>query len=166
MPHSLQTGRELRGRELLVETLVVGDHYVAADHYVRALREVCGADFGPVRTVDWGGTKAEQHEVQGQMEWRGVAAVPVPTEIVDAVGEAEVLTLHFAPVPAAVLDAGKRLRAVVVARAGLENVDIEAATARGVAVSGITGRPILGRSEQCSRRSGHQACGRTRGALA
>ncbi len=123
-----------------METLVIGDHFIAAAHYVAALRETCGDDFGPVRTVDWAGSKAEQHHVQQQMEWNGVDAAPPPAEVIDAVGDAEVLALHFAPVPAALLEAGKKLRAVVVARAGLENVDIEAATQRGIAVSGVSGR--------------------------
>ncbi|HEX3815916.1 MAG TPA: NAD(P)-dependent oxidoreductase [Mycobacteriales bacterium] len=123
-----------------METLVIGDHFIAAQHYVEALRQVCGEDFGPVRTVDWAGTKAEQHHVQQQMEWNGVDAAPLPTEVIDSVGDAEVLTMHFAAVPAAALEAGKRLRAVVVARAGLENVDLAAATERGIAVSGVSGR--------------------------
>jgi D-3-phosphoglycerate dehydrogenase len=108
-----------------VETLVIGDHFIAAAHYVAALRETCGDDFGPVRTIDWAGTKAEQHHVQQQMEWHGVDAAPLPAEVIEA---------------AALLEAGKKLRAVVVARAGLENVDIEAATGRGIAVSGVSGR--------------------------
>lgn len=124
----------------MTRTLIVGDHFIAADAYQRALADVCGPDFGPVHSVQWSGTKAEQHHIQQQMEWHGVGAAPVPAEIVSAVGDAEVLALHFAPVPAAVLDAAPKLRAVVVARAGLENVDIEAATARGIAVAGVSGR--------------------------
>lgn len=120
-----------------MDILAVGDHFIRAEHYVTALDEI---GLGPVRTVAWGGSKGEQHELQQQTEWYGVDAVPVPSEIVAAVGTAEVLALHFAPVPAAVLDAGERLRAVVVARAGLENVDIAAATDRGIAVSGVSGR--------------------------
>lgn len=120
-----------------MRALAIGDHFIAAQHYVDALKVVGIMD---VRTVDWAGTKGEQHEVQQQMEWHGVGAAPVPTEIVDAVGDAEVLTLHFAPIPQAVLAAGTSLRAVVVARAGLENIDIEAATKAGIAVSGVAGR--------------------------
>lgn len=123
-----------------METLVVGDHFIATTHYVSALTELLGADFGPVRTIDWTGTREAQHQIQQQMEWHGVAAAPAQPELLDAVGEAEILCLHFAPVPAALLEAGKRLRAVVVARAGLENVDIAAASARGVAVAGVSGR--------------------------
>jgi D-3-phosphoglycerate dehydrogenase len=123
-----------------METLVIGDHFIATSHYVTALNSAMGTDFGPVRTIDWAGTRESQHHVQQQMEWHGVGAAPAQPELLDAVGEAEVLCLHFAPISAALLEAGKRLRAVVVARAGLENVDIPAASARGIAVSGVAGR--------------------------
>jgi D-3-phosphoglycerate dehydrogenase len=51
-----------------------------------------------------------------------------------------VLVAHFAPVPRAVLEAAPRLRAVVVARAGVENVNVEQASRRGVAVVNVVGR--------------------------
>ncbi|MGW2811303.1 hypothetical protein ACWC12_41370, partial [Streptomyces sp. NPDC001450] len=74
------------------------------------------------------------------MEWHGPDAVTVPDEIVEAVGEAEVLAVHFAPVSRAVLVAAPVLRGVCVARTGLENVDVDAATARGVEVVPVSGR--------------------------
>jgi D-3-phosphoglycerate dehydrogenase / 2-oxoglutarate reductase len=122
-----------------MRVLVVGDHFIPAEHHVEALTEA-GIDAADVRTVDWSGTKGEQHAAQQVMEQEGPAAVPTPAEISDAVRDAQALTLHFAPVPDAVLAAGPHLRAVVVARAGLENVDIDAATARRIAVVPVHGR--------------------------
>ncbi|TQJ90828.1 NAD(P)-dependent oxidoreductase [Streptomyces sp. SLBN-31] len=126
--------------ETAVRVLVVGDRFIPAGNYAEALAEVCGPRFGPVRRVDWPGTKAEQHAAQQTMEWHGAGAVAVPREIVGAVGNAEVLAVHFAPVPREVLQAAGRLRAVCVARAGVENVDVAAATARRVAVVPVFGR--------------------------
>lgn len=123
-----------------MRVLIVGDRFIPAAYHVDALTEVCGPQCGPVRSLDWPGTKAEQHAAQQTMELQGPEAVPVPDEIVDAVGEAEVLAVHFAPVPSAVLQAAPELRAVCVARTGLENVDVAAATARGVAVVPVFGR--------------------------
>lgn len=40
-----------------MRTVVVGDHFIPAEYYVNALRQVCGPDFGPVSTVDWAGDK-------------------------------------------------------------------------------------------------------------
>ncbi len=129
-----------------MRTLVIGDHYIPASAYVEALAAV-DLDHAGVRTVDWSGGKADQHAAQQRMEKEGPGAVPVPAEIAAAVGDAQALALHFAPVPSAVLDAGPDLRAVVVARAGLENVDIEAATARGIAVVPVAGRNASGVAE-------------------
>lgn len=125
--------------------LAVGDHFIAAGLYADALRAIDPA--ADVRLVDWAGDKSAQHHAQQQMEWHGVTAAPVPAEVIDAVGDAEVLALHFAPVPAVLLDAGTSLRAVVVARAGLENVDVDAASRNGVAVCGVAGRNASGVAE-------------------
>ena len=87
-----------------------------------------------MREVSWAGESAEeQHHLQQVMEQDGPEAVPSPEEIVSAVGDAEVVAVHFAPIPEAVLDAGPNLKAVVVARAGYENVNVEAADGRGIA---------------------------------
>lgn len=123
-----------------MDTLVVGDHFIPASFYVDTLGTTLGPDLGEVRTVAWSGAKDEQHAAQQQMEWNGPDAVPVPEEIVAAVAGVEALCVHFAPVPRAVLEAGKRLRVVVVARAGVENVDIAAASELGIAVVNVAGR--------------------------
>lgn len=121
-----------------VRVLAVGDHFIPAAAYATALGELLPE--AEVRTVQWAGTKGEQHAEQQVMEWRGPEAVRVPAEVLAAVGDVDVLAVHFAPVPQAVFAAAPRLRAVVVARAGVENVDVSAATGRGVAVVNVAGR--------------------------
>lgn len=123
-----------------MHVVIVGDRFIPAEFYIDALAEACGPGFGPVRGVEWTGTKAEQHISQQAMEWQGPEAVAVPREIVEAVAEAEILAVHFAPVSRAVLLAAPALRAVCVARTGLENVNVVTATARGVGVVPISGR--------------------------
>src|SRR5919205_3707493 len=118
-----------------METLVVGDLFLSSERFREAIEEEIGEDFGPVREVAWSEETAEdQHHVQQIMEQNGPEAVDVPEEIVEAVGDAEVITVHFAPIPEAVLDAGPNLKAVIVARAGVENVNVEAASEPGIAV--------------------------------
>ncbi|GAA1821000.1 2-hydroxyacid dehydrogenase [Planosporangium flavigriseum] len=123
-----------------MHTLVVGDGFIPADPYVSALRERLGPDFGPVRTVDLPGDKKDQHEWQQIMEARGPNAVEPAPALLSAVAGAEVLCAHFAPVGEKVLAAGDALRLIAVARTGLENVDVDAATARGVGVVPVYGR--------------------------
>jgi D-3-phosphoglycerate dehydrogenase len=132
-----------------MRTLVIGDHFIGADVFRSAIQRELGADFGPVRTVTWAGAnKEEQHAQQQVMEWKGPEAVRTPTEIVDAAADAEIIAVHFAPIPIAVLDAAKDLRAVVVARTGVENVNLEQATRSGVAVVNIYGRNANAVAEQ------------------
>ncbi|TQK50738.1 D-3-phosphoglycerate dehydrogenase [Streptomyces sp. SLBN-118] len=122
-----------------LHVLIIGDRFIPAAYFADALAEVPASPFGPLDSIDWPGTKAEQHAAQQAMEWQG-PEVGVSDEILAAVGEAEVLAVHFAPVPSAVLRAAPKLRAVCVARTGLENVAVTTATARGVAVVPVFGR--------------------------
>jgi D-3-phosphoglycerate dehydrogenase len=123
-----------------VHTLVVGDGFIPASSYVTALRDRLGPDFGPVRTVDLPGDQAAQHERQQVMEARGPNAVDPPPEVLAAVAGAEALCVHFAPVGEKLIAGADTLRLVAVARTGLENVDVAAATGRGVAVVPVYGR--------------------------
>jgi D-3-phosphoglycerate dehydrogenase / 2-oxoglutarate reductase len=123
-----------------MRTLVVGDGFIQAPAFVSALTDRLGAGFGPVEAVDLPGDKRAQHERQQLMEARGPNVVDPPGEVLAAVGAAEALCLHFAPVGEKLLAAADALRLVAVARAGLENVDVAAATARGIAVVPVYGR--------------------------
>jgi D-3-phosphoglycerate dehydrogenase / 2-oxoglutarate reductase len=122
-----------------MRVLVIGDHFIPASIHVDALTRV-GVPRSSITSVAWSGTKDSQHAAQQQMERAGPGAVPVPAEFVPVSQDVDVLTLHFAPVSAELLRTAGALRAVVVARTGLENVDVEAATAAGVAVVPIHGR--------------------------
>jgi D-3-phosphoglycerate dehydrogenase / 2-oxoglutarate reductase len=126
---------------MTVETLVVGDEFIPVAAYEAALAAV--PDSGAlvrVRGVRLGGDKARQHELQQVTEREGANAVPAPAEVIEALDRAQALCVHFAPVGAEVLAAGPELRLVAVARSGLENVDVPAATRRGIAVVPAHGR--------------------------
>lgn len=132
-----------------MEVLTVGDLFIPSGAFREAIEREMGTRFGPLREVAWKGESAEaQHHVQQEMEQRGPEAVEVPEEIVEAVGGAEVLALHFAPIPKAVLEAGPDLKAVIVSRAGYENVNVKAASERGIAVVNLKGRNAPAVAEQ------------------
>lgn len=116
----------------MTDILVVGDQFIPAEDFQQQLENA--------RAFALPGDKADQHEAQQLMEKGGAGAVPAPAELLSAIGDAEVLCVHFAPVSRDVLDAGPRLKLVAVARTGLENVDIPAATERGIGVVPVFGR--------------------------
>ncbi len=132
-----------------MEVLCVGDLFLSSERSKEAIEKEMGDDSGTIREVSWAGEKAEdQHHLQQIMEQDGPEAVPTPEEIVDAVGDAEVIAVHFAPIPEAVLEAGLNLKAVVVARAGYENVNVEVASVHGIAVVNLVGRNAPAVAEQ------------------
>src|ERR671915_598391 len=67
-----------------------------------------------------------------------------PREVADQAGDADVLINQYVPITAEVLDALARCRLVVRYGVGVDNVDVEAATARGVWVANV---PDYGRDE-------------------
>ncbi|CAA9415369.1 MAG: D-3-phosphoglycerate dehydrogenase [uncultured Rubrobacteraceae bacterium] len=132
-----------------MEVLCVGDLFLSSERFKEAIEKEMGGDSVAIREVSWAGEKAEdQHHLQQVMEQDGPEAVPTPEEIIEAVGDAEVIAVHFAPIPEAVLEAGPNLQAVVVARAGYENVNVEVASARGIAVVNLVGRNASAVAEQ------------------
>ena len=122
-----------------MRTLIIGDQFIPAASYQDALAERSSEEL-ELSTVDWSGTKAEQHHIQQVMEQHGPNAVTTPAELLDAVGDTEALGLHFAPVGKELIAAAPNLKVIAVARSGLENVDIDAATAAGVGVVASHGR--------------------------
>lgn len=124
--------------------LVVGDKFIPAEEYVRQFDTLRAshdalADVDVV-TVDWDETKSEQHRLQQIMELEGANAVRAPKEIEDAVASADAVCVHFAPIGRAIIEAAPQLKLIVAARAGLENIDHDTASERGIVVSGVAGR--------------------------
>jgi D-3-phosphoglycerate dehydrogenase / 2-oxoglutarate reductase len=118
-----------------VRVLVVGDPYMPASVYAPYLSvlgdrvtvtslQITGSAGAPPRT----GSERRLREYVGD-----------PAEIVRAAAGQEVLIVHGAPVSAEVLDAAP-LRLVCCARGGPVNVDVAAATDRGIPVVNTPGK--------------------------
>jgi len=63
-----------------------------------------------------------------------------PEHLAEGIGDAEVLVVHLAPVDAAAIAAGAKLKLIACARGGPVNVDAAAAAARGIPVVYCPGR--------------------------
>lgn len=118
-----------------VRVLVVGDAYMPASVFTRAL-----AGLGAAVTVtelQIGSTGAAPPRTGSERALREY--VGDPADLVAVVAGHEVLVVHGAPVTAEILDAAP-LRLVCCARGGPVNVDVAAATARGIPVTNAPGR--------------------------
>jgi D-3-phosphoglycerate dehydrogenase / 2-oxoglutarate reductase len=97
-----------------------------------------------ITDCDHDGVDPEQAVLAGHDVELRVLACRTPEEVADQAGDADVLPNQYVPVTAGVLDALPRCRLVVRYGVGVDNVDLEAATERGVWVANV---PDYGRDE-------------------
>lgn len=123
---------------MTVKVAVVGDDFIAAQYYVDAIARA-GIDATVVTTALEGG-KVGQHTAQQVMEFHGPNAVPCPPQVLATVADADVVCGHFSPFNKELIDAAPQLKLIAVARAGLENVDLDRAIERHIGVVPAFGR--------------------------
>lgn len=125
-----------------VKVAVIGDHFMKPDVFVNALKQIKGADLD-VRTLelDWPDTPMVHgyaadlpEDLRGLREFLGE-----PDEIVEFVGDAEILVTHLAPISGPILDRLPNLKLVAVSRGGPVNIDVKAARERNVPVVNCPG---------------------------
>ena len=116
--------------------VAIGDLFIGAQHYQNALN---GAPIS-FDSVDLPGTKEDQHTAQQVMEVKGPNAVDPDNKVLEKIKSANIITAHFAPMGKKLIDAAPDLKLIAVARAGLENVDVQTATSRGIGVVPAFGR--------------------------
>lgn len=116
--------------------LVVGDSYMRAEVFERACGPLAGAheiryaQIDPERVLE----PATPSEMAIQ-EYEGH-----PQQLIELLDDDDVLVFHGAPVTDAVLDAAPSLSLLCCARGGPVNVDLDAATARGIPVVTTPGK--------------------------
>jgi D-3-phosphoglycerate dehydrogenase len=122
-----------------LKVICVGDAMIGADTFAAASEEILAASR--VQCRQWlGSDKAELQRQRVLVERGGPGAVPVPGNVTDPGGDFDILLAHYAPVSAAMMDAFPKLQVIGIARGGVENVDLNAATERGILVFNVSGR--------------------------
>lgn len=122
------------------QACVVGDAMIPGTGF-RSAFEAYLADYVETVTIDdwesdWGKLQYRRLEV----EKHGPEIEVVPEIVVTKGKGAEILMGLFVPISTKVLDALPKLKIAGVCRAGLENVNVEAASQRGVLVFNVMGR--------------------------
>ncbi|GAB3445072.1 2-hydroxyacid dehydrogenase [Streptomonospora sediminis] len=128
-----------------MRVLAAGDHFVSPDLLVSALdEEVSSGRLTPPETaklrLPW---PVEPFGPVGGVE----EASGTEEEVIEALRGAEVCMTQMAPVTSKVIEANPGLRLVSVCRGGPVNVDLEAATRAGVAVTYAPGRNATAAAE-------------------
>jgi D-3-phosphoglycerate dehydrogenase len=119
-----------------VRILAVGDSYMPPEYFRRALEPLESSHDVAYVQVD----ETRRFVPATPAEARLRESQGTPDELAAWMPGVEVLFVHGAPVTERVLDASEQLRLVGCARGGPVNVDIEAATARGLPLVNTPGK--------------------------
>jgi D-3-phosphoglycerate dehydrogenase len=119
-----------------VRILVVGDSYLPSEAFREGLSRLAGAHELDYLQIDATRQRPPADASEARLrEYEGS-----PDEIVEHLAGHEVLVVHGAPVSERVLAGSPKLRLICCARGGPVNVDLAAASARGVPVTTTPGK--------------------------
>ena len=120
----------------MVEILAVSDPHVPRDAFSAALEGL--SQKHRVRLIE---LEYERKSTQPSASERSISEYyGSPDQLVEEIGGAEILIVHRAPVTVEVMESGSNLRLIGCARGGPVNVDVVAATGRGIPVINAPGR--------------------------
>lgn len=123
-----------------MKLLAIADTYIPAETMRAGLAPLadCGVE---VVVRQWAHESLiALQEANLAIEQGGPEAVPLPDDLAADLETFTFLVVQFAPVPARWLQQATALRVIGVLRGGTENVDVAAATARGICVLNTPGR--------------------------
>ena len=123
-----------------LNALLLGDAMIHSEGFTKAWEKYLG-NFGDVAfSGDWEPSWDKLQYRRLEVEKRGPEIEPCDPLILQHGAQANVLMGLFVPVSSAVMKAMPNLKIVGVSRAGLENVNVEEATKRGILVFNVMGR--------------------------
>lgn len=119
---------------------IIGDHFMLPEVFEAKLNAMCDANLSiSSMTQPWPDEPMEHgyavDGMDGLKEYMGSA-----DDIVEFIGDAEVLVTHLAPMSRAMLEQLPQLKFIGVSRGGPVNIDIAAAKERGIEVVNTPGR--------------------------
>lgn len=116
-----------------LRVVLVADAFVTEHMMKKAVDAIPNARI--ISSLFWGeeDRKAMRNAVRA-IETGGPYALDPPASLCGCMENCDVLMVHLCPVPVSVLEKAPNLKVIASTRGGLENIDVEAATVRGVAV--------------------------------
>lgn len=118
-----------------MKIVCVGDAFITPDMMREGVAPFLKAEDS-LEVLFWGQEDREaMRETARLLETGHRDSLPIPALLPKAVKDADLLIVHLCPVTGSLLDNAPRLKAVLSCRGGMENLDVEAATERGIIIS-------------------------------
>ncbi|CAL8980750.1 Hydroxypyruvate reductase [Rhodoplanes serenus] len=122
------------------KVLVVGDAMIRGDAFAASAQRILGDRLAGLAAGEWESESGKLQARRLAVEKQGPEIEVVDPVITSEGRDAEILAGLFVPISSKVMDAMPKLRIAGVARAGVENVNVQAATERGILVFNVMGR--------------------------
>lgn len=120
-----------------LKIVVVGDVFVSPETMAEAVKQ-SPLEAGEIVSCFWGkDDKQNFTERQINIERNGPEAESYAEGLDEAIVDADILFTHFSPVPRALIEKGKSLKAIFTCRGGLEHICIEAASNKNIPVVNV-----------------------------
>ncbi len=118
-----------------MKIVCVGDAYITPAMMREGVASYINAD-DCLEVLFWGQEDRESmRDTVRFIETGHRDSLPLPSGLEETIQDAELLIVHLCPVTRNLLDNAPKLKAVLSCRGGTENIDVEAATERGIIVS-------------------------------
>ena len=118
-----------------MKIVAIGDIVVPCELLEEAAYAIAGEREHTVKTILWPCENRQEFQKKSlNLEKNGPTAEKVPEEAYTEIADADILLTHFCPVPADLIDAGKKLKLIGTCRGGMEHVDVNHATGRNIPV--------------------------------
>ncbi len=117
-----------------MKALVIGDYLLPAKAFDDALAH--WGLFDRYASMEWRPveSRSDMREVVRRIETMGSKSYAPSEEVLALSEDADILFIHLYPVSAELISRAKQLKCIVTARGGVENIDVAAAKARGIAI--------------------------------
>lgn len=122
------------------KALVIGDAMIEGDAFQASAEKILAPFLSGLAVGNWESDSGKLQARRLVVEKQGPEVEVVDPLIQSQGKDAELLAGLFLPISSKVMDAMPKLRIAGVARAGVENVNVKEATARGVLVFNVMGR--------------------------
>jgi len=123
-----------------MKLLAISDHYISRHYMAEGLTPLAERGI-EVDVFSWEHKTLEELQAANlKIEQEGPEAVPLPEELYQIVNRYDIIVAQFSPIPRRLLESAEMLKLLAILRSGVENVDIETATRRNVAVFNTPGR--------------------------
>jgi len=123
-----------------MKLLAIADNYIPPEYMRSGLAPL--AELGVELEVrHWAhASLVDLQHANLAIEKSGPEAVALPADVSASVADFDIIVVQFAPLSRRFIEAAAKLKVIAVLRGGTENIDLECATGRGIAVLNTPGR--------------------------